>query len=172
MGQTEEYSTALIRRFEQFYDESEHFVPAAAYAISKEKYDLLGPIVDASHRGAVNLLQNQIEETAWLPLRGRGMENDLQLEPLSVGSSHSPDLTGLSYFDATKQSRIKALAASAFGAGFGGSCWASVPRHQAQEFAKQWRQAYDERFPPKDINGGSLMREFFLADPGQGAFRV
>ena len=171
MGQTEEYSTALIRRFEQFYDESEHFVPAAAYAISKEKYDLLGPIVDASHRGAVNLLRNQIEETAWLPLWARGMENDLQLEPLSVGSSHSTELQ--EHSGTTRQSqRIRALAASAFGAGFGGSCWALVHRHQAQEFAKQWRQAYDERFPPKDINGGSLMREFFLVEPGPGAFRT
>lgn len=111
----EEYSTALAQRFEQFYDESECLVPAAAYAISKQRYDLLGPIVDASHRNAVNLLKNQIEETAWLPLWARGIENCLQLNPLSVSKADSQQVN-------VQPTRIKALAASAFGAGFGGSC--------------------------------------------------
>ncbi len=62
----EEYSKLLVQRFMHFYNESEHFVPAAAYALSQKKYDLLGQVVDASHRGAVNLLKNQTEETAWL----------------------------------------------------------------------------------------------------------
>ena len=111
----EEYSTALAQRFEQFYDESECLVPAAAYAISKQRYDLLGPIVDASHRNAVNLLKNQIEETAWLPLWARHIENCLQLNPLSVSKADSQQVN-------VQPTRIKALAASAFGAGFGGSC--------------------------------------------------
>ena len=159
----EEYFIALAQRFEQFYDESECLVPAAAYAISKQRYDLLGPIVDASHRGAVNLLKNQIEETAWLPLWARGIENDLQLNPLSVSKVDSQQANA-------RPTRIKALAASAFGAGFGGSCWALVYRHEAKEFARQWQHAYDEKF--SITNNRGLIREFFVTYPGQGALRV
>ncbi len=40
-----------------------------------------------------------------------------------------------------------AVAASAFGAGFGGSVWALVPRAQAADFAARWRAAYAARYP-------------------------
>lgn len=41
----------------------------------------------------------------------------------------------------------KATAASAFGAGFGGSVWAMVNRDEASAFAKAWREAYVIAFP-------------------------
>lgn len=163
----EQYAKALVQRFKHFYDESECLVPAAAFAISNEKYDLLGPIVDASHRGAVNSLKNQIAETAWLPLWARGMENRLEAKPLSVAKANPLDVK----IKTDQPQRIKALAASAFGAGFGGSCWGLVYRHQAKEFAKQWQNAYDERFPATK-SSTSLTREFFITDPGPGAFCV
>lgn len=40
-----------------------------------------------------------------------------------------------------------ALAASAFGAGFGGAIWAMVEKQQAQEFQQRWRERYLARFP-------------------------
>lgn len=40
-----------------------------------------------------------------------------------------------------------ALAASAFGAGFGGSVWALVPAHDAEAFSTRWRKAYNEAHP-------------------------
>jgi galactokinase len=40
-----------------------------------------------------------------------------------------------------------AVAASAFGAGFGGSVWALVESADAERFAEWWRRAYAERFP-------------------------
>lgn len=40
-----------------------------------------------------------------------------------------------------------AAAASAFGAGFGGSVWALVRESQATEFLDQWQRRYAERFP-------------------------
>jgi len=126
--------------------------------------DLLGLIVDASHRGAVNLLHNQITETAWLPLWARGIETDLQLNPLLV---RKPAIT--TQLD-VQPNRIQALASSCFGAGFGGSCWALVYRHQAEEFSKQWQKAYDERFPVDESSGSSETREFFVTSPGPGAF--
>jgi galactokinase len=40
-----------------------------------------------------------------------------------------------------------AAAASAFGAGFGGSVWALVPTGRVAEFLAQWRRSYLDRFP-------------------------
>lgn len=43
-----------------------------------------------------------------------------------------------------KQARsLGAFAASAFGAGFGGSVWALVSRDEAAKFASRWREAYE-----------------------------
>jgi galactokinase len=49
-----------------------------------------------------------------------------------------------------------AAAASAFGAGFGGSVWALVPEGDATSFLEAWRARYRERFPEMDT------AEFFL----------
>lgn len=40
-----------------------------------------------------------------------------------------------------------AIAASGFGAGFGGSVYAIVEREGADEFLRQWRAAYEEQYP-------------------------
>lgn len=42
---------------------------------------------------------------------------------------------------------LGAVAASAFGAGFGGSVYAIVPRSDVQSFKKAWRQSYAAKFP-------------------------
>lgn len=42
---------------------------------------------------------------------------------------------------------LGAIAASAFGAGFGGSVWALVPASDAEEFLQQWRSGYASRHP-------------------------
>lgn len=43
--------------------------------------------------------------------------------------------------------RLGALGASAFGAGFGGSCWAVVRKRGAEAFAEEWGEAYRRKFP-------------------------
>jgi galactokinase len=43
-----------------------------------------------------------------------------------------------------------AVAASAFGAGFGGSVWALVPTAAAEQFLGAWRIAYVTRFPQRE----------------------
>ena len=40
-----------------------------------------------------------------------------------------------------------AVAASAFGAGFGGSVWAMIPEVDAERFASRWRDRYLKQFP-------------------------
>jgi galactokinase len=42
-----------------------------------------------------------------------------------------------------------AFAASSFGAGFGGSVWALVDRHEASSFADRWLAGYRQKFPAR-----------------------
>jgi galactokinase len=42
---------------------------------------------------------------------------------------------------------LGAVAASAFGAGFGGSVWALVDSSSAESFRQQWAATYHEKFP-------------------------
>lgn len=51
---------------------------------------------------------------------------------------------------------LGAAAASAFGAGFGGSVWALVPENTADRFLSVWRRRYLDRFP-----GRARAAEFF-----------
>jgi galactokinase len=55
---------------------------------------------------------------------------------------------------------LGAFAASAFGAGFGGSVWALIERDRAAIFAEQWLDGYREAFP---LRTSALT---FLAPPG------
>jgi len=44
---------------------------------------------------------------------------------------------------------LGAVAASAFGAGFGGAVWALVEEGGAEEFAESWLGHYVDRFPAR-----------------------
>lgn len=57
---------------------------------------------------------------------------------------------------------IGAVAASAFGAGFGGSVYAIVPASDAAYFSKEWQRKYVERFPQHRSTC-----EFFVTRPSQ-----
>jgi galactokinase len=60
-----------------------------------------------------------------------------------------------------------ALAASSFGAGFGGSVWALVARDGAREFIERWSGAYARRHPAAESRAA-----FFTTRPGPAAFMV
>ena len=62
---------------------------------------------------------------------------------------------------------LGAAAASAFGAGFGGSVWALVERHAAPAFLNQWQNAYGERHPV-----AAARASFFLTGAGPAAVRL
>jgi galactokinase len=57
--------------------------------------------------------------------------------------------------------QLGASAASAFGAGFGGSVWAMVSRGDAEAFLREWSAGYDAAFPEH-----RELRRFFLTQPG------
>ena len=59
-----------------------------------------------------------------------------------------------------------AIAASAFGAGFGGSVWALVERAQAATFIEQWSDAYRRAFFAQ-----GLLETFFSTDAGPAAMQ-
>jgi galactokinase len=60
-----------------------------------------------------------------------------------------------------------AWAASAFGAGFGGSVWALVDQPAAHAFLDRWQSAYRTAFP-----AASARSRFFLTKPGPGVVRL
>ena len=62
---------------------------------------------------------------------------------------------------------IGAGAASAFGAGFGGSVWALVERDGDTDFLRRWKSAYGLAFPERIASS-----VFFLTRPAPGAFEV
>ncbi|WP_457653709.1 galactokinase family protein [Rhodocaloribacter sp.] len=68
-------------------------------------------------------------------------------------------------FLARSARELGAAAASAFGAGFGGSVWALVPERDAEAFLARWRERYRHAFP--DHASG-----FFLTRPGPAAFEL
>ena len=107
-------SPALLRRFEQFFLESETFVPQASAALARGDLKNFGDLVEGSQQAAEELLGNQVGETMSLVRNAR---------------------------------MLGAYAASAFGAGFGGSVWALVERDHADAFANQWRDAYLAQYP-------------------------
>ena len=125
---------ALLDRFEQFLEESEVLVPAAAGAFEMEDATALGEIAARSQAGAERLLGNQVPETIGLAACA-----------LALG----------------------AIAASAFGAGFGGSVWALIPAGDAEVFRVSWEASFRRRFP--DRAGSS---EFFVTRAGPGRLRL
>ncbi|HEY4839110.1 MAG TPA: galactokinase family protein [Candidatus Acidoferrales bacterium] len=60
------------------------------------------------------------------------------------------------------------VAASSFGAGFGGSVWAMVLRADAEQFCARWREKYFSRFGGRDVAGS----EFFISAAGPGLLRL
>ncbi len=60
-----------------------------------------------------------------------------------------------------------ALAASAFGAGFGGSVWAMIESSRAETFLAAWAEAYRSRFPER-----ARASSFSRVEAGPPALRV
>jgi galactokinase len=124
----------LVARLDQLLEESERIVPSAALALERGDLAALGPLVDASQRGAERGLANQVPETVWLARTAR---------------------------------ELGAVAASAFGAGFGGSVWAMVPTGEAARFGAAWLDGYRKRFPARAAAASA-----FTTRPGPSATRL
>lgn len=64
---------------------------------------------------------------------------------------------------------LGAAAASAFGAGFGGSVWAMVRSNEAEEFLRRWEEHYRQRFSDGAAAGEAA---FFATGAGPRAMRI
>jgi len=62
---------------------------------------------------------------------------------------------------------LGAIAASAFGAGFGGSVWALIRKENSEQFPANWSRSYAKEFP-----ASALKAQFLLTQPGPGAFEL
>jgi galactokinase len=62
---------------------------------------------------------------------------------------------------------LGALAASAFGAGFGGSVWALISTSAAPDFLTRWSRQYRADFPAR-----ASASSFFLTHPGPPATKL
>ena len=126
---------SLVRRFEQFFEESEVLVPKVGTAFNTTDGPALGLLVCRSQELTETHLRNTLEETEWLPAEAR---------------------------------RLGCLAASAFGAGFGGSVWAIAGVKEAGTLLKRWEEAYAKAYPDRSEQA----RFFAMASPGPGARSV
>jgi len=63
--------------------------------------------------------------------------------------------------------RLGAVAASSFGAGFGGAVWALVAQDEVDAFQTAWRSDYQAHFP-----GRAASARFFTERPGPAAFQL
>lgn len=124
-------SADLQRRLDQFIDESEVLVPAAADALEAGNLARFGEVVARSQEAAERGLMNSVPETEALVRSARD---------------------------------LGAVAASAFGAGFGGSVWALVAADEARGFLARWRADHERRFaaPAREA-------EFFETQAGPAA---
>jgi len=61
---------------------------------------------------------------------------------------------------------LGAIAASAFGAGFGGSVWALVPSYGAEKFREEWAARYHQGFPAR-----APASKFLITGAGPGLIR-
>ena len=64
--------------------------------------------------------------------------------------------------------RLGCVAASAFGAGFGGSVWALASAEHAAELLRRWEGEYAAAFPARQEHA----RFFAMSAPGPGARSV
>ena len=70
-------------------------------------------------------------------------------------------------FLARSAREVGAAAASAFGAGFGGSVWALVKANAAERMVEEWSERYGDAFPQ-----ASCGSHFMLTRPGTAAFAL
>jgi len=67
---------------------------------------------------------------------------------------------------------LGAVAASAFGAGFGGSVWAMVEANRAERFLEDWKAGYEAAFPARAAEEGGGQADWFVTRPGPAATRI
>jgi len=131
----------------------ERSLAGAVTSSAEARGELLGlvagePVLDA------RLRQFMVESEELVPQAGDALlAGDLEAFGAAVDRSHRGAHAGLrnqtpeTLYLQTSARGLGAVAASAFGAGFGGSVWALVKQAEAEEFVAAWEASYLGRFP-------------------------
>ncbi len=93
---------------------------------------------------------------------GRQVDRSQKLAEMLLGNQVEQTV-----FLARSAREVGAAAASAFGAGFGGSVWALVKANAAERMVEEWSERYGDAFP--QASSGS---HFMLTRPGPAAFAL
>jgi galactokinase len=133
------------------------------------------PLADSEREEIRRRIEQFVEETRIIvPGAGDALcRNDLDTFGALVDRSQCLAITALqnqvaeTIHLAHSARELGARAASAFGAGFGGSVWALVPHDGADSFVAKWRADYLGRFPHH-----SDAAVFFVARAGAPALRL
>ncbi|MEK6769472.1 MAG: galactokinase family protein [Gemmatimonadota bacterium] len=127
----------------------ERWPPARLEQFQAECEEIIPAVGDALERGAVNAIGRLVDRSQ--ALAERCLRNQV---PETVALQRSARELG-------------AVAASAFGAGFGGSVWALVREDYAEGFREQWASRYRGEFPEAGAKS-----EFFVTRAGPGVTRL
>jgi galactokinase len=129
---------------------------------------------EEERRGLLNRLEHFITENASVlgaaraladgNLEGLGSLADSSQENAEQRLGNQTLETG---FLAAAARRRDALAATAFGAGFGGSVWALIRSEGAERFLEEWRESYLAKFPEHEARA-----KFFLTGAGPSLIRL
>ena len=146
---------------------------AAILAGSREDLDLLKKLVEPGEL-ARRLEHFIVENQQILPAAGEALARvDLERFGSLVDDSQRAaerllgnQIEETAYLAASAR-EIGAVAASAFGAGFGGSVWAMIRCDAADTFLASWSDAYRKRFPQHFATS-----TFFTTAAGPAAFRL
>ena len=95
-----------------------------------------------------------------------------RIGPLVDRSQHLAETMLGNQVDQTKSlartaRELGAVAASAFGAGFGGSVWALISETQAEDFRQRWKEKYHDLFPRNRDRSA-----FFITRAGPGVVHL
>jgi galactokinase len=148
---------------------------AEALASSGDAEDRLRRLLRADAPALLDRFEQFVEEsTILVPSAATQLERG-DLEGFGATAARSQDLAerllGNQVPETITLSRLArmhgAIAASAFGAGFGGSVWALVDRSRALQFVERWQEAYARVHPM-----AAARSTFFLTRPGPAAVRI
>ncbi|MDO5534830.1 MAG: galactokinase family protein [Propionibacteriaceae bacterium] len=137
---------------------------AAAVRSDDAALDRLGGLLDADLRTRVQHFVTESEElvpaaadalaAGDLDAFGAAADTSQHLAETLLGNQ-VPQTVAL----ASSARELGAVAASAFGAGFGGSVWALVPRSGAEAFARTWLARHTSAFPDCAATASTLVTE-------------
>ena len=145
---------------------------AAALASTPDAPERMGRIIGASLRPRLEQFLAESEEIIPAAAAALAQGDTTALGPL-VDRSQALAAQGLgnqipeTIALARRARELGAAAASAFGAGFGGSVWALVMEADAPEFRERWASAYARDFPER-----AARAEYLITGAGAGLVMV